>query len=185
MMKSTIRQGFMAQVVSLTLGTLAGIGLAFMRGSLEELPGMLIMVPAFLEMRGNIGGTLASRLGTALHMGIMEPRLKLSQDLIQNIVGTFILNIIMSLFIGILAHFMCLIFSFKSAGLLALTLIALIAGMISNIIITAVTIIATIKIYQRGLDPDIVMGTFITTLGDVVSIPCLFLSALIVMYLGV
>jgi len=66
-------EGVLAQVVSVTIGVFAGIGLACMRGSLEELPGMIILVPAFLEMRGNISGTFASRLGTALHMGVVKP----------------------------------------------------------------------------------------------------------------
>ncbi len=184
MMKKTIVQGLTAQVISLTIDVFAGLGLAFMRGSLEELPGMLIMVPAFLEMRGNIGGTLASRLGSALHMGIIEPKIKFSRELNQNLLGSFILNIIESAIVGFLAHFMCIIFGFKSAGLLTLFLLALIAGVLSNAILMLITTIATIKVYQKGLDPDIVMGPYITTLGDFVSIPCLFISALIIMQMG-
>ncbi|MEM0320291.1 MAG: hypothetical protein QXS67_02625, partial [Candidatus Nezhaarchaeales archaeon] len=79
--KNIVRQGLLTQFVSLTINILAGIGLALMRGALEELPGMLIMIPAFLQMRGAIGGTLASRLSSALHMGIIEPRLKFSKEL--------------------------------------------------------------------------------------------------------
>jgi len=182
--KKTVIQGLTAQLISLTIDIFAGLGLAFMRGSLEELPGMLIMVPAFLEMRGNIGGTLASRLGSALHMGIIEPKLKLSKELNQNLLGSFILNIIESAIVGCLAHFMCFAFGFKSAGFLALFLLALIAGVLSNAILMVITTIATIKVYQKGLDPDIVMGPYITTLGDFVSIPCLFISALIIIHLG-
>ncbi|MEM2213544.1 MAG: magnesium transporter [Candidatus Nezhaarchaeales archaeon] len=184
MFKNTIRQGLLTQFVSLTIDVLAGIGLALMRGALEELPGMLIMVPAFLQMRGAIGGTLASRLSSALHVGIIEPRLKLSKELLQNIIGTLILSLVLSVLIGCLAHFMCLLFGFTSAGFLTLLLLSLIAGALSSLVITLVTVIMTIKVYQRGLDPDVIMGPIITTLGDVVSIPCLFLAALVLMAMG-
>ncbi|MEM4575995.1 MAG: magnesium transporter [Candidatus Nezhaarchaeales archaeon] len=184
MFRETIRQGVLTQIAVLTIDIVTGVGLALMRRSLEELPGMLIMVPAFLQMRGAIGGTLASRLSTALHVGVIEPRFKFSKDLIQNLVGTFLLNILLSSLIGCLAHFMCLLFGFKSAGLLTLFLLSLIAGTISNFIIMFVTTVMTIRVYQRGLDPDVIMGPFVTTLGDIISIPCLFLAALILMSVG-
>lgn len=183
-LKETLKQGLLTQIVVLSIDIATGIGLAFIRGSLEELPGMLIMVPAFLQMRGAIGGTLASRLSSALHMGIIEPKFKLSKELVQNLIGTFLLNLLLSTLIGCLAHIMCMLFGFKSAGLLALLSLALIAGIISNMIVMLVTTIMTIKIYQKGLDPDIIMGPFVTTLGDFVSIPCLFVAALIVTYMG-
>jgi len=183
--KRTVREGFLSEIVIRTFAIVAGIGLASMRGMLEEFPGMLIMIPAFLQMRGAIGGTLASRLSSALHTGIMEPRLKRSRELSQNLIGTFVLNVILSGLIGCLAHFMCLLFGFRSSGLLALFLLALIAGIVSNLVIMLLTTVMTIKIYQRGLDPDVIAGPFVTTLGDVVSIPCLFLAALILMAMGV
>ncbi|MEM0240048.1 MAG: magnesium transporter [Candidatus Nezhaarchaeales archaeon] len=184
MFKNTVRQGLLTQFVSLTIDIVAGIGLAFMRGALEELPGMLIMIPAFLQMRGAIGGTLASRLSSALHMGIIEPRLKFSKELTRNIVGTLVLSLVLSALIGCLAHFMCLLFGFTSAGLLTLLLLSLVAGALSSLIITLITVVMTLKVYQKGLDPDVVMGPIVTTLGDVVSIPCLFLAALVLIAMG-
>ncbi len=184
MFKRTVLQGLSAHLIALTVDILVGVGLAFMRGSLEELPGMLIMVPAFLEMRGNIGGTLASRLSSGLHMGIIEPKLKLSKELAQNLIGSFTLNLILSAFVGCLAHFMCILFGFKSAGLLTLFLLAVIAGVLSSLILMSITTIMTIKAYQKGLDPDVVIGPYVTTLGDFVSIPCLFLASLILIAVG-
>lgn len=184
MFRGAVQQGLLTQFISLTIGILAGMGLALMKGSLEELPGMLIMVPAFLQMRGAVGGTLASRLSSALHMGIIEPRLRLSDELAQNLIGTLVLSLLLSGLIGCLAHFMCLLFGFASAGLLTLILLSLIAGVLSSLIVIFITIIMTIKVYQRGLDPDVIMGPFITTLGDIVSIPCLFVAALMLMSLG-
>lgn len=184
MFKDAVQQGLLTQFVSLTIGILAGIGLALIRGAIEELPGMLIMVPAFLQMRGAVGGTLASRLSSALHMGIIEPRLRLSKELVQNLIGTLVLSLVLSGLIGCLAHFMCLLFGFASAGLVILLLLSLIAGILSSLIVILITVVMTIRVYQRGLDPDVIMGPFITTLGDIISVPCLFVAALMLMSVG-
>ncbi|MEM0320292.1 MAG: magnesium transporter, partial [Candidatus Nezhaarchaeales archaeon] len=90
----------------------------------------------------------------------------------------------LSALIGCLAHFMCLLFGFTSAGLLTLLLLSLVAGALSSLIITLITVVMTLKVYQKGLDPDVVMGPIVTTLGDVVSIPCLFLAALVLIAMG-
>jgi len=179
-------EGVIAQVVSVTIGVLAGIGLAYMRGALEELPGMIILVPAFLEMRGNISGTFASRLGTALHVGIVKPYVDFkNQNLKANILGTFTLGIIESIFIAFFTYVLCLAFSFKSMGLFNLVLLMIIAGLLSNIVMIFLTLYSTMYIYRVGLDPDTFMGPYITSVGDVVSIICLFIASYIVIIVGV
>ena len=49
----------------------AGMVLCQMRGVLEILPGLIILVPAIIGMKGNIDTTLGSRLGSAIHMGVI------------------------------------------------------------------------------------------------------------------
>ena len=43
--------------------------LAAMTGTLEQYPGLLVLVPAAIGMRGNIFGALGSRLATSIHAG--------------------------------------------------------------------------------------------------------------------
>lgn len=179
-------EGTIAQMISTTIGVLAGIGLAYMRGALEELPGMIILVPAFLEMRGNISGTLASRLGTALHTGIVEPRVELKdQNLKANVLGAFTLGIVESMFIAVFTYVLCLVFNFKSMGLINLILLMAIAGLLSNIVMIFLTLHSTMYVYRKGFDPDTFMGPYITSIGDTVSIICLFIASYIVMVVGV
>ena len=66
-------QGFPAEAFGITIELLAGFVLVSMASSLEKITGLLILIPAFLEMRGDISGSYASRLGTALHQGIIAP----------------------------------------------------------------------------------------------------------------
>lgn len=48
---------------------------------LETFPGLLVLIPGAIGMRGNIFGSFASRLSTALHIGIIDPKFNHSEEL--------------------------------------------------------------------------------------------------------
>ena len=100
-----LKEGIPAEILSLTGGIFAGLGLAAMRNLLRQVPGLIVMIPAFLGMRGDIASSLASRLGTALHSGVLRPEYEYSEETKNNIIGTLILNIMEAALIGTLAHF--------------------------------------------------------------------------------
>ena len=66
---SSAKQGFYALLISSGGDLLAGVTLGSIPHTLETLPGLLVLIPAAIGMRGNIFGALGSRLGTAIHTG--------------------------------------------------------------------------------------------------------------------
>src|SRR5260221_8194200 len=64
-----VRAGFVALLISSGGDLLAGITLGSITGTLEALPGLLVLVPAAIGMRGNVFGALGSRFGTQIHAG--------------------------------------------------------------------------------------------------------------------
>src|SRR5205807_6352766 len=64
-----VRAGFVALLISSGGDLVAGITLGSITGTLEQLPGLLVLVPAAIGMRGNVFGALGSRLGTRIHAG--------------------------------------------------------------------------------------------------------------------
>ena len=64
-----IRQSLVALGFSSLTAVVAGGLLAAMTGTLERYPGLLVLVPAAIGMRGNIFGALGSRLATSIHAG--------------------------------------------------------------------------------------------------------------------
>src|SRR5207245_5963819 len=52
----TLRQGFVALLISSGGDLLAGLALAFMSHRLDQLPGLFVLIPAAIGMRGNIFG---------------------------------------------------------------------------------------------------------------------------------
>ena len=51
---------------------IAGNTLSAMASILQNIPGLIIIVPAVIALRGNINTTLGSRLGSAYHLGIID-----------------------------------------------------------------------------------------------------------------
>src|SRR5207247_5687269 len=70
--RRTLRQGFVALLFGSLTSFVAGITLANITGTLRELPGLLILTPAVLGMRGTIFGAIGARLGTSTHAGLFE-----------------------------------------------------------------------------------------------------------------
>jgi mgtE-like transporter len=175
--RRVVWEGIIGMLISVTGGVIAGLGLAMMRGTLERMAGMLVMIPPFLDMRGNISGSLSSRLGTALHRGTIKPTYRLSAYSIHNLLGSMVLGLVMSVAIGVFAYAVCLALGYTNAGVISLTLTSFVAGLLANLVMVFLTFFSTVFFFHRGLDPDTVMGPYITTIGDVVSIISLFVAA--------
>ena len=178
--KKIFAQGFPAEAIAITLELLAGFVLVSMASSLEKITGLLILMPAFLEMRGDISGSYSSRLGTALHQGIIAPELTLSDELKQNLLGAYALTLAESLLIGFAAYAVCLLLGFPNPSLPTIVAISLLAGVLSSVLMTGLVTASAIFVYSKGLDPDTVLGPYINTMGDVVGMLSLFLAVLVV-----
>src|SRR3954451_6062594 len=88
-----LRQALAALLVSSGGDLLAGLTLGAITGTLEALPGLLVLVPAAIGMRGNIFGALGSRLGTSIHTGTF--RLSTRRDTVvgQNLASSMALTL--------------------------------------------------------------------------------------------
>ena len=164
-------------------GVIAGVVLQGMCHDFEKIPGLLILVPAILGMRGNISGALGSRLGSALHLGLIKPKIEWNPIVKTNIYAAITLNILMSFLLGIISHVVALIFNLPTPGIVLLTLISLIAGTLAGIIMPLLTYGLAVLAYSVGFDPDNVLAPSLATIGDILTILCLFLAAKIVHFL--
>lgn len=173
--KKTFKETSIAEIISITGGILGGLGLAKFTGTLEKIPGLLILIPAFLEMRGNISGSLASRLGTYLHLGKIKP-FKRNEILDANISASLLLSISTSLFIGLFAIFMSYLIKIQIHSI-KIILISILSGVLSSFLMLFLTIFTSFLLYSKGYDPDNIMGPYVTTIGDVVSILTIVLVA--------
>ncbi len=157
----------------------AGSTLGVMTSILRDFPGLLIVIPAIIAMRGNISTALGSRLGSAYHLGVIDVDNLWNADLRQNIAASLTLSFIMSILIGILAYLSSIAMGFFPDAL-KLVSIVVIAGIISGIILMLLTIVIIYFVFKRGYDPDNITGPALATFGDIITIICIFASALFV-----
>jgi len=66
---SGVRAGFIALLISSGGDLVTGVTFATISNTLYLLPGLVVLVPAAIGMRGNVFGGLGSRLGTLIHTG--------------------------------------------------------------------------------------------------------------------
>ena len=163
---------------SLPLLILCGIGEVFAgtlfghsTDALDMLPGLIILVPALIGLRGNINTTLGSRLGSAAHMGLISSKNFLNDEMKENVKASLVLSVVMSLVAGLLAYGTTLALGKSSLKIIA---IAVIAGSLAGVILAFITIAIIMYAFRRGLDPDNVTGPSLSTFGDLITLGCIF-----------
>ncbi|NYT12277.1 MAG: Mg/Co/Ni transporter MgtE [Methanomassiliicoccales archaeon] len=182
--KSVFRLGLAALTISSLADLLAGITLGYMTGTLELLPGLIVLIPAAIGMRGNIFGAVGSRLGTALHIGTFELSLKKGSVLRQNLQSSLLLTMFMSFIMGILAKLVSDAVGADSASLASFVFISVIGGVLAGLVLVFINLLVAYVGYKREWDIDNISAPIITAAGDIVTLPMLFIAAIIVLNLG-
>lgn len=203
MVAKDTKEILIAEFISITGGLFAGTMLSFAVDKIYLIPGLLILLPGFLEMRGNISGSLSARLSAGLFLGAISSKftkhkvlhLNPIKTLIQlykfhsrillrdrilrgNVIASFVLVIFTSLFLGVFAYLTSLFFF----GIVSqkIIFVALLASVLSNIIEIPLTTMTTFWLFRHGYDPNNIMGPYVTTTGDIISILSLLLAIVII-----
>lgn len=162
----------------------AGGTLGYMIKEIELLPGLLILIPAMLGMRGNISSALGARVCSGLHLGYIQTD-KMTKELKSNIISSLLLSLFLSFILSIFAWFVCLITNFACISFLKFFLITIITGFLSGIALAFTTIGISLFSCRKGLDPDDVTTPSTASIGDVITIFCLLLAVKFVILLGI
>ena len=181
---SIIKESLLALLICAAGDLCAGVILGNMTSFLEDLPGLLVIIPGAIGMRGNIFGSFASRLSTNLHIGIISPKFEFCEDLNNNIFSSFVLTLILSLFLAVIAKMLCVILHQPSIDLVDFILVSVIAGVISNLIMLPITMFISFKSFQNGWDPDNITSPIIAAFGDLFTLPAIILSVFVLQALN-
>ncbi len=182
--KNVLGEAFTALLICAIGDLFAGIILGNMTDFLTAFPGLLVIIPGAIGMRGNIFGALGSRLATNLHIGLLSPEFKRSKILSENILSSLILTIILSIFLAFLAKGICILFGFESISLIDFTLISIFAGIISSVIMLPLTMLISLKSFENGWDPDNISTPIIAAFGDLFTLPAIILAVISVSFLS-
>ena len=179
--RRTLRQGIVALALSTCAGFVAGLVLGSITGTLEKLPGLLVLIPAAVGMRGTIFGAMGARLGTGVAAGLFEPTLRRGSLLSNNVVVGILSAVLTSFYLAALAKLVASAFGEEAViSFWDLVTISVIGGVLASSITLVVTIGIAVLSFRRGWDLDAVSTPMVTAIGDMVTLPALFLASLLV-----
>jgi len=164
----------------------AGTIFGFMKDLFLEYPGLIIIMPAVIGMRGNIVTTLGSRLGSSIHLGVIDPKDVIKNPETQeNIYATLILSAVMAVITAFVAYSSSVSAGVDTLSLGSLILVTLFSSLIAGMILITITIGIVIVSFSKGLDPDNVTAPILTTVGDIISIFCIYFVVVVLSSVGV
>lgn len=172
-----VRQSLVALVLNTSTSLVAGAFLGSIASTFEELPGLLVLVPAAIGMRGNIFGAFGNRISTSIHAGGFRLSVRRDTVLGQNVVGAAILTVGMSLLLAVAAKVVAVGLSIDgSIPLTDLVLVSVVGGVLGSIVVMAATLGLAGGAVRYGWDLDNVTAPLVSTLSDVLTLPALFIA---------
>src|SRR5919106_2007172 len=152
--RRTMRQAFVAVIIASATSLIAGLALAGMQHRMDQIPGLFVLIPVSIGMRGNIFGALAARLGTSIHTGLFDVSRKPEGVLGQNVYGATLLTVATSVAMAVLARAIAALFGIETVSVWDFVVIALVGGILSSAFVLAFTVTLSIESFRRGWDLD-------------------------------
>ncbi len=172
---SVTGQSLVALAVNSTTSLVAGAVLGAITETFERLPGLLILVPPAIGLRGNVFSALGSRLSTAIHTGQFRPSVRRGTILGDNLLASLLLTSGLSLALAFVAKTVAVAFDVPNTiSVLDLATIAILGGMLASAVVLASTVLLAFGAIRRGWDLDNLVAPLVSTLGDVMTLPALW-----------
>lgn len=175
------RQSLTALAVSTLTSLAAGAALGAITGTLERLPGLLVLVPASIGMRGNIFGALGSRLSTAIHTGTFGLSRRVDTVVGQNVLASAVLTVVTAVALAVLAKTVAVALGLpETVSVLDLVVISVLGAMLSSAVVLVFSLALASGAVRYGWDLDNVNAPLVASIGDVVGLPSLWVASLVV-----
>lgn len=177
--RATLRQGVTALTICVSVTLFAGIILGAMDGVLEDTPGLLVLVPSAIGMRGAIFGALAARLGTGMLTGQFTTSLRRGGFTEANVEAAMLLSLVTAVFTAGLAWSASGLFGLATIDVLQLVIVSVIAALLSSAVVLAVTLVLARTAQARRWDMDAIGTPVISAAADISALPAVLIGVAI------
>jgi mgtE-like transporter len=178
--KESLRQGFAALFLSSVGELVAGIVLAGISGTLDELVGLAVLIPAAIGMRGAIFGAMGSRLSTSIQTGLFELNLRRGV-LAENAQAAAVLSLVSGVFLAFLARFLCGVLGVPTELTVSdYVVISTVGGTLAGVFLLGITVFVARLSVSRGWDMDNIAAPMLTAAGDILTLPALVLTTYLI-----
>jgi mgtE-like transporter len=159
----------------------AGAVLGSLTDTFERLPGLLVLVPAAIGLRGNVFSALGSRLSTSIHTGTFRMTLRSGTVVGDNIRASLLLASAFSLVLAVVGKAFAEAFGVADTiSLFDLATISVVGGVLASVVVLASTVGLAATARRRDWDLDNLVAPVTSTLGDVLTLPALWVGTLVI-----
>ena len=176
--KSALVMGLAALVIAAIADLIAGIFLTTMEDYLLTITGMMILIYCAIGMRGNIFGSMGSRLGTSMHMGTFKMTFKKNSVLRSNVEAALALTLSLSIIMGVVGWVVTVLFFGPTIDPFRFVFISLVGGILAGVIVVIFNIIIAYVGFKRDWDVDNITAPLIAAAGDIATVPMIFVATL-------
>src|SRR5690349_19706960 len=170
-------QGLVSLGLNSTTSLAAGAFLGAITDTLARYPGLLVLVPAAIGMRGNVFGSFGNRISTTIHTGTFSLSVRRETVLGQNVLAAGILTAGISLLAAVVAKVISVGLGLeRTISLLDLVTVSIVGGVLGSVVVLFATIGLAGGAVRYGWDLDNVNAPLVSTLGDVLTLPALWLA---------
>ncbi len=163
-----IQETLPALLMALVADSIAGYLMSRYVEIFRLIPGLLMVIPALIDMRGNVYGAFIARLSSKLHLGeikdIHDEKVKVG------IYSAKSLAYSAAMVVGLLAGTFAFITTGNWIYVIFIPAIILVTNLFTTSILSPLTAYIGVKSYQRGWNPDNVGVPLISSAGDFVSV---------------
>ena len=168
------RESLVVLTIAVSLQVMAGIVLESRQEALvAAIPAVLGLVPPFAATCGSLGGLLASRLSSKLHIGMIEPRVLPGKVAGLDVSLTFLLALLAFTGTGAIGWVGAEIVGTTPPNVLVLLAVSLTGGLMATLALSSVAYGAATAAFRFGLDPDNHGIPIVTAAMDFLGILCL------------
>jgi mgtE-like transporter len=160
---------------------LVGVALQDREEQFTTLLALSILLPAFLQEGGALGGILSSRLSSKVHLGLIAPRGVPQLTAFRDFTLTYIFAAGVYVFIGGASHLLAVALfpPGASPGFLAMIGISALAGLIATTAAVLAAYYGSTVSYRLGLDPDTYGIPIITAAVDLLGFMSLIIALIV------
>ena len=172
-----VRESFPILCLAIVLDVLAGAVVEpRTAGVFLPLPAFLIILPGFLENTGALGGILAARLGSKLHLGAVTPTAKPDAAALLDFTIIVVLGITVYSISAVTTLAVAELFDKAYPGVGRFIGVVMVGGILATFIAALIGYYAAVIAHRFGLDPDNHTIPLVTSGMDLLGVICLIVA---------
>lgn len=151
----------------------------------RRIPGLLVLTTPAIGLSGNVFTTLGNRLSTSIHLGTFRPGLRVHGVMGGNLLASATLIVSMSVVLAAGARVLGLATDVATVSFPSLVAIAVVGGLLGALPNAVLTVAMAVGATRWGWDLDNLVAPIVSTFCDVLTIPALWIAAVVLRDLGI